>query len=220
VCEDPRVNFYGHAWLAARERRGSGFVLGAMLPDLAGMAGLRLCEVRDPELAAGVALHHRTDAAFHALPGFVRLAVDAAAALRRRGVARGPARGAAHVGLEILLDGQLSGDGASIERFDEALESAASTEVRRALVWRGDGEAHFARLQRRLLDSGVPGVYRDAARVAERVAWALGSRPRLALDPGEERQLLPWLEELEPAVERAAPEWIGALAGGLDGETR
>ena len=36
------MNFYGHAWLARRAARGSGFVLGAMLPDLAGMARLRL----------------------------------------------------------------------------------------------------------------------------------------------------------------------------------
>jgi hypothetical protein len=213
------VNFYGHAWLATRAERGSGFVLGAMLPDLAGMARLRLCEVRDPELAAGVVLHHRTDAAFHALPGFIGLASEAAAGLRERGVARGPARGAAHVGLELLLDGSLAADTSAIAGFEAALEVAARADVRAALVWRGDGAHRFARLRERLSGSGVPGVYRDVGQVAERVAFALGSRPRLALDARAERELPGWLQALQPAVERAAPEWVAALARSLPGGT-
>jgi len=213
------VNFFGHAWLASREPRGSGFVLGAMLPDLAGMARLRLVEVRDRELAAGVALHHRTDAAFHASPSFVRLYATASAALRRRGVERGPARGAAHVGLELLLDGSLSGDSVAVERFDAALAAAGRDEVRAALVWRDDGALRFARLQERLLQSGVPAAYRDVAQVAQRVAWALGSRPRLALDERGERELPAWLAELQPQVARVAPALLGELESRLSGGT-
>jgi hypothetical protein len=215
VCEDPGVNFYGHAWFAQREARGSGFVLGAMLPDLAGMARLRLLELRDPELAAGVDLHHRTDAAFHAAPRFARLCAEASAALRGRGVARGPARGAAHVGLELLIDGSLAGDSAAVERFDEALESASRSEVRDSIVWRGDGARRFARLQERLCASGIPSVYRDVEQVAERVAWALGSRPRLALDARGERELAGWLSELAPRVEELAPLLVGEVAARL-----
>jgi hypothetical protein len=212
------VNFFGHAWLASREPRGSGFVLGAMLPDLAGMARSRLLEVRDPELAAGVALHHRSDSAFHAAPSFVRLYAAAADALRRRGVARGPARGAAHVGLELLLDGSLSGDSRAVERFDVALASAGREDVRAALVWRADGARRFAKLQERLLDSGVPAAYRDVDEVAQRVAWALGSRPRLALDAQGERELCPWLAELQPLVAAATAELLGELEARLSEE--
>jgi hypothetical protein len=214
------VNFYGHAWVALRESRSSGFVLGAMLPDLAGMARTRIERVCDPELAAGVALHHRTDAAFHAAPAFVRLYAEAAAALRERGVERGPARAAAHVAIELLLDGSLPHAAAELERFGEALESGARPEVRSALVWRGDGAERFARLHARLRGGGVPGVYRDPARVAERVAWALGSRPRLALDARGERALGAWLVELQPRVAAAAPALVGEVGARLEEERR
>jgi hypothetical protein len=92
--------------------------------------------------------------------------------------------------------------------------------VRDALVWRGDGARRFERLHERLRGSGVPRVYRDVDQVAERVAWALGSRPRLALEARAERELRGWLDELKPAVERAAPQWVGALARSFPGETR
>jgi hypothetical protein len=176
--------------------------------------------VRDPELAAGVALHHRTDAAFHAAPGFVRLYASASAALRARGIARGPARGAAHVAVELLLDGGLPGGPAEIERFDEALGIGARPEVRAALVWRGDGAERFARLQARLRGGGVPGVYRDTDRVAERVAWALGSRPRLALDARGERELGAWLAELQPAVYAAVPDLLEEVEARMEEDRR
>jgi acyl carrier protein phosphodiesterase len=210
------VNFYGHAWIALREARSRSFVLGAMLPDLAGMARSRLEQVRDPEVAAGVSLHHRTDAAFHGAPTFLQLYAEAAAALRERGVARGPARGAAHVGLELLLDGSLSADSSAVDEFAEALEVAGHPDVRAALVWRGDGAERFARLHERLCDGGVPGVYRDTERVAERVAWALGSRPRLALDARGERELAAWLAELRAVVENLTPRLLGEVATRLE----
>lgn len=216
MCEHAGVNFYGHAWVAMRGPAGCGVVLGAMLPDWAGMLRARLEQVRDPELAAGVALHHRTDAAFHASPGFVRLLADAAAALRERGVERGPARGAAHVAVELLLDGSLSERAEDGERFAAALDAAARPDVRAALTWRGDGAARFARLPARLRQGGVPGVYRDPRQVAERVAWALGSRPRLALDTRTERELVTWVAALRPAVETAAPQLLAELADRME----
>ena len=53
------------------------FVLGSMLPDLASILGTRLNGAGAVTLAAGVALHHRTDAAFHRLPGFHSLCGEA-----------------------------------------------------------------------------------------------------------------------------------------------
>ena len=40
------MNFFGHAWLAALRRDDAGFVLGAMLPDLAPMAGLASSQLK------------------------------------------------------------------------------------------------------------------------------------------------------------------------------
>jgi hypothetical protein len=190
-----------------------------MVPDLAGIVRARLEAVRDPELADGIALHHRTDAAFHAAPGFVQLHAGAARALRARGVARGPARGAAHVAVELLLDGRLPGGAAEAARFCEALDAAGRAPVDAALCWRGDGAQRFARLRRRLRWGGVPEVYRDPASVAERVAWALDSRPRLALDARARGELGAWIRELTPAVERAAPQLLRDLGGVLEKET-
>jgi hypothetical protein len=51
--------------------------------------------------------------------------------------------------------------------------------------------------------------------VAERVSWALGSRPRLALDARGERELAGWLNELKPRVEELAPLLVGEVAARL-----
>jgi hypothetical protein len=62
------VNFFGHAALAAARQSDPGFVLGAMLPDLAPLAGLRIAAVDAEEVAAGRAFHVAADARFHADP--------------------------------------------------------------------------------------------------------------------------------------------------------
>src|SRR5262245_48694449 len=93
-----RMNFFGHAAVAQREREEPRFVLGAMLPDFCGMAGVRMSPPEDAALAEGVALHHATDRAFHAAPVFVSLCASALAQLEADGVARASARAVGHVG--------------------------------------------------------------------------------------------------------------------------
>ncbi len=86
-------------------------MLGAVLPDLAPMAGLRFDKPALPEgVRAGVAIHHQTDARFHAHPRFVAAVRDDVAALLSAGVSRGASRASAHVGFELLLDGVLLED--------------------------------------------------------------------------------------------------------------
>jgi hypothetical protein len=62
-------------------------------------------------------------------------------------------------------------------------------------------------------------VYRDPASVAERVAWALGARPRLALDARAQGALGSWIRELTPSVERDGPQLLRDLAGRLEEES-
>lgn len=86
------MNFIGHAQVALWTSSSPAFVLGAMLPDFASMAGTRLAarlhSSDEPELAAGVSLHHLTDEVFHGSAPFIALMQEAMDALTGRGVAR------------------------------------------------------------------------------------------------------------------------------------
>ena len=106
------MNVLGHIHVAlAGGRDDPEYLLGAVLPDLAPMAGVRL-RARSGlpgAVGEGVRCHLRADRAFHAHAGFR----DGAAALRRAvaaaGVASGPSRAVGHAGWELLLDGTLVG---------------------------------------------------------------------------------------------------------------
>ena len=78
-----------------------------MLPDFATMVRARLADAEDPEVAAGIAHHHATDAAFHGMPAVLGLMRELDERLAALGCARGPRRAVAHIGVELLLDGVL-----------------------------------------------------------------------------------------------------------------
>jgi hypothetical protein len=145
-----------------------------MLPDFATMCQARLAPPADPEVAAGVDHHHRADAAFHRLPGFLALYRDAEARLRRAGAGRGPARGAAHVAIELFLDGELVRDQEVADGYLAALDRGAPD--RRA----GFDLDGWHRLHARLAERGAPHGYRDPALVAEIVVRILAPRRYLA----------------------------------------
>jgi hypothetical protein len=153
------VNFFGHAVIAHEHRRVAAFALGAMLPDFASMCQGRLAGATDDEVAAGIDFHHRIDAAFHRLPGFAALCRDAEARLRRAGAARGPARGAAHAGTELLLDGAWLDDPGAVT-YIEALDAARPDQLGERLSWaNADGAERFEALRARLAARGLPSGY-------------------------------------------------------------
>src|SRR4051794_21846302 len=90
------VNFFGHAAVASWSSSSPGVGLGAMLPDFATMIRTRLAERGEAstsaEVAAGIALHHATDAAFHVLPAVTALMRELDDRLLHHGCARGPRR--------------------------------------------------------------------------------------------------------------------------------
>jgi hypothetical protein len=103
------MNVLAHTWVA----RACGLaapeeVLGAVAPDLATMAGVRLdrAALRGP-VADGVRCHLRTDAAFHHDATFLAGSSALRKDLLAVGVPRGAARAVGHVGWELLLDGLL-----------------------------------------------------------------------------------------------------------------
>lgn len=180
-----------------------------MLPDFASMTGRRLSGADHVDVAAGVEIHLRSDSAFHDSPDFRELCLDGTRTLRERGVPRGAARGAAHVGIELLLDGALVGDAGVCESYVAALRAGADTSLRAKLRWsQEDGDSRWHELHTRLVLQGIPLAYRDPARVAERVERALSQRPRLAL-PTEHRETVEtWLVQIQKRVHDAAPSLL------------
>ncbi|HKP60106.1 MAG TPA: hypothetical protein VJV78_25450 [Polyangiales bacterium] len=195
------MNFFAHSVVAGRRSRAPRFVLGAMLPDLASMIGVRVAHAGDSELARGIDLHHATDSAFHAAPVFTGLCASAISSLCDQGVGRGTARAVAHVGVELLLDGALSGDAPERALYAAALASAADGGLSQGLTLAPPHE--LPRLSAglaRLAASELPEAYRDAAFVVDRLRVILARRPRLAMAEGDYEKVLEWAEAVQPSV--------------------
>lgn len=198
------MNFYGHAVLAAEQCSQPRFVLGAMLPDLVGMVGLRLPPLGDPELRAGVDHHHLIDACFHRAPAFLELVTSAFSQLCDDGVPRGPARAVAHVGVELLLDGWLATHDAGEYAYRAGLAIAAHAEdLQRA----ADPHA-LERLSARLQRAPLPQRYCEPTFVAERLAHVLQSRPRLRLSPEAAPHVVRTLNDIQDSLSTMAAPLI------------
>jgi hypothetical protein len=201
------MNVLGHAFVAERIRPGDdAHTFGAVLPDLASMAGVRIdrADAGGAALAAGVRCHHAADTAFHSAPAFVA----GAAAMRREllaaGLATGPARAVAHVGYELLLDATLLGGDAE-HAYRRAFAALATAEPTFAALrpagheqWRRAVSGFAARSRGRGGDG-------DPAAIAERLVAILRHRPRLALAPDDAPVVAAVLGRHADDVRRAAP---------------
>jgi hypothetical protein len=202
------VNVLGHSHVAlAVGVDAPDYVLGAVLPDLASMARVRLDRSRlEGAVADGVRCHVAADAAFHTAPEFVRGSGAIRDDLRARGVAAGPARAIGHVGWELLLDGTLLG-------------SPARAAYARALE-RGDGvgaavrEAHRPRWTRLLASRDrLPHLpYDDPGWVAERLVSILEPRPSLRVPVEQVPVVAEVLTRHAGGVVGAAPQVLSATA--------
>jgi acyl carrier protein phosphodiesterase len=204
------VNFFGHAAAAQLVDDDPAFMLGAMAPDLLPLCGAVAERETSPKVAAGGAHHVAVDAQFHANPAFTAMQAWAARELIHAGVARGPARGAAHVGIELFLDGALAGEGRARAAYARSLADADTTDT--PFVWRDEpSRARWGLLVERLRGGAIPERYRDCDFVADRLIGALARRPRLALGADEATVLRRFLPAL---ATRVAAEARG-LAGGI-----
>ncbi len=171
------MNILGHTYVALAVGNASPeHLLGAVLPDLAPMAGVRVRRTDlHGDLAEGVRCHHLTDAAFHAHLDFRAGSRTLRLALAGRDVAQGPARAIGHAGWELLLDGSLVGTAVE-QAFHRAMGVGE-----RALggMTAEDGTRWTAFLDRA---RRVPRLaYDDPAWVADRLHAMLARRPRLRL---------------------------------------
>jgi hypothetical protein len=179
------VNFVAHAVVAGRQVAGEpAFAFGATVPDLHRLAGVSL-DLDDPLLHAGVAAHHRADAAFHESPAFHRWMGDVVEAMERPG--RGT-RAAAHVAVELAIDGHLLATGTAAA-YDDALAWAS-----------GAVGGRWAVLVERLRAGAVVDAYASANGIAERVVAIMLRRPRLAPITPDAGDLAAGLASVIPAI--------------------
>jgi len=210
------VNFFGHAAVASWQTRAPGFVLGAMLPDFATMIRTRPPGTRHAGMHDGVLFHHVVDDIFHDAPVFRDLSHDALAFLLERGVTRGAARAVAHIGVEILLDGELARDAGAREAYLAAVDAAGESELGHFIEWRDASErARFAALREGLESRGIKREHSSPEALVYRAARMLNGRPRLALRTEHEPIVRDWARVARKDVARRAPELLAGLEGAL-----
>ncbi|MEY4548632.1 MAG: hypothetical protein RL685_4827 [Pseudomonadota bacterium] len=216
VLASELVNFFGHAWVAAWFSASEAFALGAMLPDFASVLGVAPPTSSDPELSAGIDLHHQTDHVFHETHVFQGLEQRARSALAGVGVSKGARRALAHVGVEFLIDAELVRRAPGWRGFTLALRYGSSERCGAELTWRqrapGDTSQRLSRLCSRLA-AAEPSS--EPTRIASRLVAALSSRPRLRLQAEEVPFVEAWLEECAPEVQGSLDELLAELAHGL-----
>jgi hypothetical protein len=207
-CYPGGVNFFGHAVVACRVSDAPAFLLGAMAPDLLPLCGAVPSGETSPAVTAGQAHHLSVDAAFHANPAFTRLCAWAARDLVERGLPRGGARGAAHVGIELLLDGLLASETTARGAYARSLTEAEGACC--PFLWPDEpSQRRWSELIVRLRAGAVPDAYRDLDFVAARVMGALRHRPRLTIA----RHDAPTLRAFLPALAARVAAERGALVG-------
>jgi acyl carrier protein phosphodiesterase len=181
------------------------FVLGTMLPDLTAMMGLRLTGVGEASVAAGVACHHSTDAAFHGCAPFVRMCHESVDKLTAAGVERGTARAVAHVGIELLLDGVLSRNSEAIDAYKGALAFAVERRLADTLTWPEEQRARMHVGLERLVRAPVPEGYREPGFVVDRLEYILARRPRLAIRPSDLPHVSARIAQLHDEIATVTP---------------
>ena len=193
------MNFVAHAVVAWRERAEAPFAFGAMVPDLTRIAQRAEPQPsRDAEvMRAGIAAHHRADSAFHDHELFRTWTDDVAAATpgSRRG-----AKAAAHVAVELAIDGLLVEDAATAP-YDDALDWAAP-------VFDGTWQQVVARMR----TGDILEAYGNPDRIAGTVAVVMRRRPRLAPIVPEPGDLSAALTAVVPAIRRALPGLLDGVS--------
>ena len=195
------MNYLGHAAVATWLSQERAFVLGAMLPDFATMIGARPPATTHAGLESGMRFHYQTDEVFHRSAGFLELTRSAFDWLLARGVERGRARAIAHVGVELLLDADLSRAEPVQRAYVAALQGGAAHELGRHLSWDAPAvRLGFEDLRARLLARGVTAEDPTPEVTSQRLRRALAARPRLALDDATELVARDWATVARPHV--------------------
>ena len=202
------MNFLGHTHVALASGDDPVYVLGAVLPDLASMARVRIDRARSGgSLHEGIRCHIDTDAAFHAHAVFRQGSAAIRADLVPLDLPAGASRAIGHIGWELLLDGTLVGS-----RIESAFHDALIEGERALSAIVADDQAQWRAFLDRWKGVTDPRLrYDEPGWVAERLYLILRSRPRLAFP----EQALPGvtgvLERHAGAVTGVASEVLDAM---------
>lgn len=210
------MNIGGHIAVAMRLVPDAPRVwLGAALPDLGAMGRFRLMgDSADPDVTSGIALHHATDDAFHRHPTFTEAMARLRADLAADGVGRGPARAAAHVGPELLIDGFLLADARLRNAIDDAFDEIQPLSHALATLVETDNEAWIRHLSK-VSAWGIPSDYSDPHAVAARLHRILSQRPRLKFGRAHVEAIGRRLAAEQPALDGAVPSLLDDLETSL-----
>jgi hypothetical protein len=212
------VNFVGHIAVGRAfhddAADGSSFLLGTALPDFAAMARVRLAPGAG-DLGAGMAVHHETDLVFHREAWFLESEQDLLDDLTAAGLPRGAALACAHVGVELLLDGELVREPATAAAVrtvyalmgDPPQPALAVAPPERRRHWAG----HLAGIAARL----DPGGYGKPETVAIRLHRVTSGRPRLAFSPELVPTVADRLAAHQPTIAGQASEVLARVRAAL-----
>lgn len=208
------MNFVGHALVAAAVHPHADAILGAMAPDLLPHSGARAAQPLPDAVEEGRRLHHASDAAFHRHPTFLHQQRRVFDHLHDAGIPRGPARAAAHLSVELLLDGMLLAHAPRPAFTDAWGRLRTQDAVVRSLVepvtrtaWSSFLTAFTTHIE--------PARYADVAYSAARIERLLHHRPRLSLAPSHGAALRTAMAAVAPAVHDAADEIIADVCAAL-----
>ncbi len=212
------MNFAGHVEVARNGSRPDGgdearFHLGAVLPDLAAMGRFRLLgRPDDPDITAGIDIHHRTDDAFHRHRWFRETSGAVVRHLDGAGLPRGAARAVGHVGVELLLDGHLLRQPGGLGGAVGGAIEAVVTEIDELAPLVDQDQRDRWRLHLEQVAAwSVPDDYHRPEAVARRLERILRWRPRLALPPEAVGAVAEALEIQQDAVRSGAAPLIAEL---------
>jgi hypothetical protein len=196
------MNFLAHAAVGVRHDDDPLFVLGAALPDLLPLIGVRVDrDTLPPRVRDGWMSHHRADAAFHEHPAFVVGVSALRTDLRATDLGTGPRRAAAHVGWELLLDEAVMADEDAVAAFRRAVRAGRDVL---------DDDRWHALVER--IGNIQPSPPQTPHVIAERVHRACSRRTRLAFDVALVPQLAAVLDLHQTHVNAVAPQVLDEVA--------
>ncbi|HET9542692.1 MAG TPA: hypothetical protein VFP02_06405 [Acidimicrobiales bacterium] len=211
------MNFVSHMVVAqqATPEATTPLLLGAAAPDLARMARLPVATAGPPGFTAGVATHHRTDAVFHGLDWFRATNRRLVRGLSDRGVRRGPARGAAHVLIELLLDGAVLARAEHAATFARPWAALAEPDDDALAMVADEDRSQWVEFLGLLTDRLEPVSYGDPRYAADRTAGTLARRPRLAMNNDERAVLRGLADDVHEPITRDADDVLRSVVAAV-----